>query len=221
MKDNFLVSIMMNSKIFDGFSKAECEDINQKFQIGLRHYAKGELVLNEGETVNDIYIIHRGKLVGMKFYYEGDTHLLRTFGPGEVIAIEAVSSTLKTSPLTFIADEQSEIMFLPISITEDQLEKRLTEKLLRNMLHVLADENIKLLYKTEVLSKRALRNRIVTFLAIIQEKRGSNSFRILMNQEQFAQYLCVNRSALSYELNQMKKEGLIHFEKDLYEILKK
>ena len=134
--------------------------------------------------------------------------------------MKPVFSTFKTSPLTFVADEESELMLFPLNIIEDQIEKQCKELFLYNMINILADDNIKLIYKTEVLSKRALRDRIMAYLTIMQDKRGSNSFKIMMNQEQFAQYLCVNRSALSYELNQMKRDGILRFHKDLYEILK-
>ena len=40
-----------------------------------------------------------------------------------------------------------------------------------------------------------------------------------MSREQMAQYLCVNRSALSNELNKMKREKIIDFEKDKFRIL--
>lgn len=81
--------------------------------------------------------------------------------------------------------------------------------LLQNITKILSDENIKITYKVDVLSKHTIRERILTHLSIISEKRGSHTFDIGMNQEQFAQYLCVNRSTLSRELNAMRREGLI------------
>lgn len=220
LEENQQIHIMMKSKIFDGFSRTDCEMLHTILQPWLRQFTKGEIVINEGEPVKNICIICRGKLIGMKFYYEGDTHLIRTYEQGETVGVEAIASTFETSPLTYIADEGSEILFLPLSGIYEQLDARYKEKLLYNMIHVLADDNIKLIYKTEVLSKRSLRDRIMAYLYIIQKKKNSNSFRIMMNQEQFAQYLCVNRSALSYELNQMKREGLITFKKDNFNILK-
>lgn len=221
MEENIGVSIMMKSKIFDGFSREECEIIYNRFRPSAKHFDKGEIVINDGDVVKDICILYRGKLIGIKFYYEGDTQLMRTFEPGEVIAIEAISSSLKTSPLTFVADEKTEVMLFSICVIEQQTEKSVKERLMSNMLHILADNNIKLIYKTEILSKRALRDRIMTYLSIMHEKRGDDCFRIMMNQDQFAQYLCVNRSALSYELNQMKREEIITFDKDVYSILRK
>ena len=70
-----------------------------------------------------------------------------------------------------------------------------------------------------MISKHGLRDRIMAHLLIMQRKRDAEVFDIRMSQEQLAQYLCVNRSALSYELNKMKKEGLIDFKKSKFKIL--
>ena len=86
------------------------------------------------------------------------------------------------------------------------------------MAKILSDENIKIMYKVDVLSKRTIRERITTHLSIISEKRNSRTFDIGMTQEQFAQYLCINRSTLSKELNNMRREGLITFSGSRYTI---
>ena len=59
----------------------------------------------------------------------------------------------------------------------------------------------------------------MTYLNIIREKRGTDTFDIYMNQSQFAQFLCVNRSVLSSELNWLREEGLIDYDKTCYTIL--
>ncbi len=82
-------------------------------------------------------------------------------------------------------------------------------KIILNTNRMIADNCVRLLYKTDVLSKHSLRERILTYFYIMKMKHQSNTFRIKMSREQFAQYLCVNRSALSRELSRMEKEGLI------------
>jgi CRP-like cAMP-binding protein len=92
------------------------------------------------------------------------------------------------------------------------------ENILNNIINLLADENIRLTYKADVLSIKGMRERIMAHLSIMQEKRGKRSFDLGMNQEQFAQYLCVNRSALSKELNRLKAEGIIAYKNNSYTV---
>ena len=83
----------------------------------------------------------------------------------------------------------------------------------------IADNNIRMANKVEILAERSLRERILVYLNILTGKAGSNTVTVRMNREQMAQFLCVNRSALSNELNKMKKEGVIDFHKDKFTIL--
>lgn len=82
-------------------------------------------------------------------------------------------------------------------------------RLLENASQMLADKCVRLLYKADVLSKKSLRERILTYFGILTTKSQSNAFTLKMSREQLAQYLCVNRSALSRELSRMQKEGII------------
>ena len=71
--------------------------------------------------------------------------------------------------------------------------------------------------KIEVLSKRTTREKLLTYLNM---QRGmANKFTIPYNREELAQYLCVDRSAMSSELCKMRNEGLIRFKKNGFEIL--
>ena len=145
-------------------------------------------------------------------------HLMHMYRHGEIFGIEAATSRKRSSPMTYIANEDTTILLASLVRMENSIHAK---ALIKSLMHLLADDNIKKLYKIETLAKRGLRERIMVHLRIMERKAGAQSFSIHMKREQFAQYLCVNRSALSYELNEMKREGLIDFKKDVFKILKK
>lgn len=87
-------------------------------------------------------------------------------------------------------------------------------------MHHLADDNIRTSHKLEILAENGLRARIMIYLRILQQKAGGNTVTVRMSREQLAQFLCVNRSALSNELNKMKREGVIDFSRDKFTLLK-
>jgi len=212
---------MRESKVFNGFSTEECLLLEKILKPGVKSYFKDEVICREGEAKLFIGIILKGMVSGAKFYRDGKSHLVHTFGAKEIIGLEAAFSSKGGSPITYMAAKDTELLlFRSISAeNSEQIPPVLHLKLKDNIIQILADENIKSIYKLEVLSKRALRSRIMTFFQILSKKVGAKTFRIGMDREQFAQYLCVNRSALSYELSQMQKEGLIQFEKDRFTIL--
>lgn len=83
----------------------------------------------------------------------------------------------------------------------------------------MASDNIRKMHKIEILAERGLRNRILMYLEILHRKSGTDTVSVKMSREQLAQYLCVNRSALSNELNKMKREKIIDFERDQFRFL--
>lgn len=186
------------------------------FQI--KQLGPEEMAVLEGDRVTEIMILHAGGIRGEKFHLEGNVDLMHMYRRGEIFGAEAVVSRLKTSPLTYIADKDAVVLSVPFRNIK---QSRFSSEIMLALLRILADDNIKKLYKIETLSKRGLRERIMTYLRIISRKAGSQCFSIHMDRAQFAQYLCVNRSALSYELNQMKRDGLIDFKKDWFQILEK
>ncbi|MDF3000320.1 MAG: hypothetical protein K0Q48_439 [Bacillota bacterium] len=221
MSSTSRLDFIMESKLFAGFSAEECILVEQNLKPFEKFYQKNEIVYDEDDRIKWIGQILWGKLVGEKFNLDGKAHLVNTFGKKDIIGLETIYSSKERSPISYTAAENTMVLMFPHEVPDEQgqIPSELRLKMQSNIIRILADENIKSLYKLEVLSKRALRCRVRTFLCIMAKKSGGNTFHIGMDREQFAHYLCVNRSALSYELGQMQKDGLIEFHKDLFTIL--
>lgn len=221
MFDASNLSTMVKSTLFQDFAASECNMLYSLIHPTTKYFLKGDILIHQGDEVNSIDIIKRGKIISEKSHYDGSANIMGVFHSDDILGLEAASSRLMTSPVTLVATEGGILLQLPLKKMLDKalVGPELKEKILQSIIHLLADENIRLIYKIDVLSKKGLREKIMTFLSIMQEKRGSDSFNIGMNHEQFAQYLCVNRSVLSNELNKLKKEGLISYKKDNYKIL--
>lgn len=202
--------------LLEGVKEADYETVLESLQARLYSAEEEEMIFLEGEQVADLAILHAGTVRGEKFHLEGNVDLMYMYKRGEIFGAEAAVSRLKTSPLTYIANEPAELILIDFA---GAMRQPCRDGLMKALLHILADDNIKKLYKIETLSKRGMRERIMTYLKIIEKKAGKEVFSLHMDRNQLAQYLCVNRSALSYELNQMKREGLIWFQKDRFKIL--
>lgn len=209
-------AILKKTGIFDRLSDRECTLLFNMIAISEKTYSKREIIIHEGSRVQYLYAVKKGKVIGEKFHIEGETNLLNVFEEGEIIGLEAASSTFRTSPLTYTADTDVTVVMIEIASV---LNCPLRDIILENIIHLLSDISIRQMYKIQVISKHGLRDRIMAHLTIMQRKRNTEVFDIRMSQEQLAQYLCVNRSALSYELNKMKKEGIIDFKKSKFKIL--
>ncbi len=212
------IATIENSGLLDEIAGRSRTDAVSQLDFQIKQFDEEEMAVLEGEQIEEIMILHSGVIRGEKFHLEGTVDFMYLYGPGEIVGAEATVSRLKTAPLTYIANQKTTVLSTPFRKVR---QSRFADELMLALLQILADDNIKRLNKIEVLSKRGLRDRILAYLRIVSRKAKGEWFSIHMDRAQFAQYLCVNRSALSYELNRMKRDGLIDFQKDRFRILGK
>ena len=219
--DFFDIELIRKTPLFQGLDAEDFKEIYLALSPSVKTYQKKEVITEQGEVVEQIGIVQEGRITGIKYHYDGSSQILRLIKPFETIGLESVSSSFFTSPCFLVADSYCSIVFFTYEefFCSPHISSDSKKVIWRNVLNILADENIRMMYKIDTLSKRTLRERITTYLSIIREKRGTDTFDIGMTQEQFAQYLCVNRSVLSKELNLMRREHLIDFNKTVYTIL--
>ena len=84
------------------------------------------------------------------------------------------------------------------------------------MLRVMAQKNLMLTRKMAHLSRKSIREKLVSYLSDESSRQGKREIKIPFNRQQLADYLSVERSALSRELSKMKEEGLIEFYKNQF-----
>ena len=92
-------------------------------------------------------------------------------------------------------------------------------QLVENMVHIIADKNRDLIRKIEVISKRTIREKLLAYLSSQAQTQNSRYFEIPLSRTELAEYLCVDRSALTRELVKMRDDGLIDYDKNCFRIL--
>ena len=215
MKEKYLESVAM-SGLFKYLDKKDYEAAWQELNMAPHNYSNQQIIYGQGDIVNRAGIVHSGLVKGERLHSEGTSSLAYYYAKGEVFAFEGALSGKRTSPLQIMADEDTCVIFFDVQkIFASSFERQLT----KGLMELLANDDIKKLYRIEILSKKGLRDRIMTHFELMASRNDGHSFTLNMSREQLAKYLCVNRSALSYELNEMKREGIIDFDKKKYTIL--
>ena len=202
--------------LFQHIRKSDYIDAYEQLNIKLRSYNKGEVICYQGDLIDAVCIVESGSVRGEKTYPNGEIHIVSIFDSGSIFALETAVSKKKTSPIDLIANESCRILFISLYSIDTS---RYREGLRNALVEMLADENIRMIHKIEILAERGLRDRVLVYLNVLALKSGSDTVSVKMSREQMAQYLCVNRSALSNELNKMKREGLIDFKRGEFRLL--
>ena len=90
--------------------------------------------------------------------------------------------------------------------------------LIRNMVHLLAEKNVYLNRKMEILSQKSIREKVLAYLNEQAKRQNTMNPILPFTREELADFLCVNRSALSKELGRMQAEHLIHFQRNQFSL---
>ena len=202
---------VIESGLFNEVSKADYIETFEELRVTGVNMMKDDVVFCEDDQVDKICIIESGSIRGEKAYSTGELHIIQFYDQGHIFALEEAVSKLRTSAMDYVCKEDSSIVFISLSAI---MKSRSSAQIMSFIMQRLADESIRKMYKIEILAERGLRDRIVMYLDILKKKSGTETVHVNMGREQLAQFLCVNRSALSNELSKMRREGLIDFTKN-------
>ena len=187
----------------------------------LKSYKKGEFVLRQGEHLSDIVVLVEGKLHIQKDDYWGNRSILGLIEVGEMFGEAYVSPESSSLLNDVVAVEDSTAIFFDVKriITTCPSACRFHSTVVQNMFFAISEKNRKLVQKLEHMSKRTTREKLISYLSEEAGRQNSSSFSIPFNRQQLADFLSVDRSAMSNELCKMRDEGLLEFEKNRFRLL--
>ncbi|MCL2840555.1 MAG: Crp/Fnr family transcriptional regulator [Defluviitaleaceae bacterium] len=182
-------------------------------------HKKDDIILLAGDTINYVGLILSGGVKILREDINGNATIVTRLGVSEIFGEVFSCAEVTHSPVTVRADENTEILCIDYNkiITSCAKACRFHTQLIKNMLKLLAEKNLMLYRKNEILSKRTIREKLLCFLN--QQRGTSKKFTIPFNRGEMADYLCIHRSAMYLELCKMRTEGLIEFKKNTFEIL--
>lgn len=216
MNDMEYLKCIIKSGLFDEINEADYLKAFEGLRVSGKNMRKDEVVFYEDDKIDKICIINKGSIRGEKTYVSGEMHIIDFYEEGKIFALEESVSKLRTSAMDYICNEDSSIVYISLKAIKALF---CSDRIMEVLMRKLADENIRKMYKIEILAERSLRGRILLYFNVLRKKSGSNTVHVNMGREQLARFLCVNRSALSNELNKMKREGIIDFSKHDFTLL--
>lgn len=209
-----------NIAIFEGIKEEEIENLLKCLEAYKKKFLKNQTILSEGDIVDRIGIVLKGSVSVFKIDYFGNTNIITALKKGETFAEVLVCADIAQSPVNVQCIEDSEILFIDFKkiISGVGISCEFHQKILGNMLKNLAKRNLLLNQKINLISKRDIRSKVLSFLNIVATKNKNAEFEIQYDRQSLADYLCVDRSALSRVLSELKKEGIIDFKKNKFKI---
>jgi CRP-like cAMP-binding protein len=208
--------------LFAGIGREDFDTMLNCLGASLRSYPKGSTIYFQGDTVTEIGIVVSGKLHLVKDDVWGNTSLVTELGPPDMFAEAVVCSGIGRVPVSVIAKDDSEILFIDYKkiVTSCSSACAFHAKLIRNMIRILAQKNVLMAAKMEHITKRTTKEKLLSYLTEQARQADSRTFDIPYNRQELADYLSVERSALSAEMSKLKSGGVIDYQKNHFEIRK-
>lgn len=215
------IDLLSKSPLFHNISQDDLLPLLSCIGAKELNFQKNETVMAVGSPVTYVGILLEGSLQIIKDDLFGNRAIVTTIHVGDLFAESFACARLKTLPITVIAESKSKLLALDFNKILLQCDKLCSfhSKLIENMLFILAERNLFLTEKIDILSKRTSRDKILSYLSLQAKLNGTNSFTIPLNRQGMADYLCIDRSALSSLLAELKREGIIFFHKNQFQLL--
>ena len=184
-------------------------------------YNKKETIFAEGDPAKHIGIVLSGTAQIERTDYYGNRSILASIEPAELFGESFACADIQNIPFSVIAAKNSEIMFVDCKkvIQTCSANCEFHNRIIFNLLKIVATKNIMLNQKAEITAKRTTREKLMTYLLMQAKKNNSASFTIPFDRQTLADYLDVDRSGLSNEISKLRNEGIIESRKSWFKLV--
>ena len=216
------ITQIQTTVLFRGMSTAETKDALNALSAREKSYRKGDVLLLAGDTTDEMGLVLEGSVTVESNDIWGNRTSLSLVEPGGFFA--ETYAYLSNEPLLVdvTANENCRILFLRIGSIQTQSAKDTAswqKKLIYNLLTISFHKNLVLSGRSFHTAPKTVRGRLMSYLNSVSLKQGSTEFDISFKRQQLADYLNVERTALSKELGKMQKDGILITKKNHFKLL--
>jgi len=214
-------NVLKTVQLFKGIEETDLQSLLACLAAKSVHFEKGQTVFSYGESIEKFGIVLSGQVQVVQDDYYGNRSILGKIDIGNLFGESFACTGIKTLPVSVITTTESELLFIDCRRLAVPCARAcgFHSKLIQNMLHIVSMKNILLTQKIEFTSKRTTREKLLAYLSSEAKKSGGSRFCIPFNRQELADYLSVERSAMSAELSKLRDDGVLRFNKNQFELL--
>jgi CRP-like cAMP-binding protein len=214
------INLLTKHPLFNEISEQDIYYLLECLSAKKKSFNKDEVIFEAGDSPEAVGIVMSGSVYVVQEDYWGGRNILSVIGKGGIFSEAFSCADAKALPVSVLSREDSDILLIDCKkiLTTCSSACVFHTSLIKNLMKVLANKNIFLTRKMEHITKKTTREKVLSFLSERAVTEGKNTFQIEFNRQELADYLAVDRSALSYTLSRMKAEGLIDYHKNTFRL---
>ena len=212
--------ILRNSPFFKGLTDQEILSILHCVNAATVFKERDSYIFRAGDTTEVMGLVVSGGVLIIQEDLWGHRNILSKCHAGDFFGEPYAASPGAILNISVVADEDCEIIFLNVQrlLVSCQTACEHHQKLIRNLVSVLANKILVFNDKITHVGKRTIRDKLLSYLSAESTRHSSLSFDIPFDRQQLADYLCIDRAAMSTEISRLQKEGLLKTNRNHFEL---
>ncbi|MGI5936762.1 MAG: Crp/Fnr family transcriptional regulator [Oscillospiraceae bacterium] len=208
-----MLDILKSNKLFAGMEEAEIPELLKCLGYRKVSRKKGEFIFLAGQSRPKVAILLSGKAQVVKENVLGDRMVIGALEPGDMFGETFACMEMELMPVSVVALADSSALMLDVGriVSPCQVACGYHRQLISNLLKIIAEKNVQLNRQMSFISHKTIRSRLEAYFYDMMEREGSRKFEIPFSLSKLANYLCIDRSAMSRELSRMREEGLLDY----------
>lgn len=202
--------------LFDGIEENSCERMFACFQMQEESYAPDQLVLRRDRRHSgQLGVLLEGSILVTRIGRDGSRTVLEYLEKGDIFGEGIAFCRSQGDCVTVNCLAACRVLFIDYESIAKRCENACLHhsRLVRNAMSLVAEKSARLSKRVEILSGRSIRDKLMRYFELLCSAQKDGSGKIPFGMGDLADFLCVDRSALSRELSRMKREGLVEIER--------
>lgn len=203
--------LILQNPLFAGISVESLRSLMGCLAARTQTYSKGAPVFIEGDPAGFIGFVLEGAVQIVRDDFYGNRSLLMVAEQGETFGESFACANVKTMPLSGLAAQDCTILWLEckrmLSVCTNAC--GFHNALVKNLLQEVAQKNLLLSQKVQFMSQKTTREKLMAYLQDQAKRKNTTEFTISLDRQALADYLGVERSAMSAELSKLRKAGVL------------
>ena len=197
------------TNLFENINDKNIEKLKRILKANTIKYPKNVNVLSNVKRDDFIALVDTGTVQLERSDYDGNTTIIETIGQGEMFG--SLTSSIKNEEVSCITKEETQITYIEYNqITNDEIIKTDSYILfIKNLIKLLSEQVSMKNSRIELLTQKTTRDKLLEYFKLQVGSIGNKSFTIPITFTELANYLSVDRSAMTREINYLKEEGFI------------
>lgn len=210
------IPLLKRTQLFSGIGDDDILSMLNCLNAAVQNHKKGKYVFRQGEHIRCLTLLAEGRLHIQKEDYWGNLSILNEIRPGEMFGEAYIVPDSGALMNDVMAAKDSAVLSFNIDriLSVCPSACPFHTRLVKNLFYAISGKNRSLVQKLGYMSQRTTREKLLSYLSDESKKQNSSSVTIPFNRQQLADFISVDRSAMSNELCKMRNEGILEFHKN-------